>query len=69
MEVEVLSDVVNQTILRLPGRRHPGVVVQGDAMEQLNSLAKRVHRAIEQHDLKAAEDASVELAELLDGYA
>ncbi|MBV9132034.1 MAG: hypothetical protein JO318_05025 [Chloroflexi bacterium] len=38
-------------------------------MEQLNSLAKRVHRAIEQHDLKAAEDASVELAELLDGYA
>ena len=31
-EVEIFSDQINGAVLRHPGRRHPGVLVQGDTL-------------------------------------
>ncbi|GGY66237.1 DUF6959 family protein [Streptomyces omiyaensis] len=32
MEVEPLADGGNDAVLRLPGRTHPGVLIQGDTL-------------------------------------
>jgi hypothetical protein len=37
-QVEILSDATNAAIMRHPGRRFPGLLVQGDT---LNSLCRR----------------------------
>ena len=40
MEVEVLSPEVNLCVIRMPDRRYPGILVQGDDLVNMVSLAK-----------------------------
>ena len=42
-ELEVFSDESNYGIVRMPGRRFPGCVVQGDSLSILLSCAERAH--------------------------
>ena len=44
IEVELLSDQGNGAILRLPQRRYPGLLLQGDSLKNLAEMADRVHK-------------------------
>lgn len=40
--IEVLSDTVNSAVVRMPGRKFPGLVVQGDRLISLTAAAQRL---------------------------
>jgi hypothetical protein len=40
--IEVLSDAVNAAVVRMPGRRYPGLVVQSDKLVYLSAMANKV---------------------------
>jgi len=70
VEVEMLSDI-DWPIIRMPGRRFPAIVVQGDSLSILAADARQIAT-----DLRAgrrpAEEASylaAELSRMLDRYA
>lgn len=43
MELEVYSQATNQAIVRMPTRRFPGLVIQGDSMSVLADRAERIY--------------------------
>lgn len=52
--VDILSDQTNAAVIRHPGRRFPGVLVQGDTLNNLCQLAdvtcREVHRGSPGYD-------------------
>ena len=60
-EVEIYSEAVNAAVVRTPGRRFPGVIVQGDTLANLSGLAEAVAA-------ECASEEAKELAGLLDGF-
>lgn len=68
IEVESLSDTPNAAVVRLPGRRFPGIVLQGDSLKILLDSAAEVARL--SRDSKSSElvGAAEELEEVLSGY-
>lgn len=69
--VEIYSDSPNAAILRHPGRKFPGVLIQGDT---LNGLCQGLSRLLEAlpKDSSAADEAEAlhaHLTELRDHYA
>jgi hypothetical protein len=42
--VEILSDQTNAAVMRHPGRRFPGVLIQGDTLYSLCQQADRICR-------------------------
>jgi hypothetical protein len=50
VEVEMCTQVGNWAVLRLPGRKFPGVIMQGDSMEVLLSALRDATAAIEAGD-------------------
>lgn len=63
--LEPLSDRVNGPILRYPGRRFPGVLIQGDSLHGFVMMAEAVAKALCQNDLQTARDEAVELRDTL----
>jgi hypothetical protein len=43
-EVEIFTDQGNGAVLRLPKRKFPGLVIQGDTLRNLAQIAERVHQ-------------------------
>jgi hypothetical protein len=65
IELEVYSRSANMAVVRLPGRRWPGSVVQGDSLRHLCYLAESIlERIRDDHDRELCDDAE-ELVELL----
>lgn len=62
----------NYAVLRLPGRRFPGVLVQGDALSVINREVQQALALLRGGDAAAAEEELVlvanHLAGLVDGY-
>lgn len=54
MEVEINSDDTNGGIVRMPNRKFPGCVIQGDSLSVLYLLAKKIYKC-------AAGSADIEL--------
>ena len=59
--VEVYSDATNAAVIRYPERRFPGMLVQGDSLHNLSSLAAAALAGAEPdsdhwHDLKELAD-------------
>jgi hypothetical protein len=59
--VEVYSDITNVAIIRLPGRQFPGMLIQGDALHNLSSMAADALAGAEPqsdhwHDIKELAD-------------
>lgn len=42
-ELEVLTDLSNYAIVRMPGRNYPGCVIQGDSLSILLGYAERAY--------------------------
>lgn len=66
MTLDVFSPATNAAVVRAPGRRFPGLVVQGDTLSNLAGLARRVSDHAAGLDEDAAGDAA-ELADHLEG--
>jgi hypothetical protein len=67
MEVECLSTAVNAAVIRLPARRFPGVVIQGDSLKILADLVADVAR-LSHAENSALQDAISELSQNVGGY-
>ncbi|MGI5516972.1 DUF6959 family protein [Streptomyces sp. CA-106131] len=73
VEAELFTDGCNDAVVRLPGRRFPGVLVQGDTLYVLRSDLAEVMEACERGDLAEAWDSAglllADLDALLARYA
>jgi hypothetical protein len=66
--VESLSGPGNFAVVRLPGRRHPGVVVQGDSLWSLRSQAYELRATLHESGVgQQVEEEAGLLCEALDG--
>ena len=69
--VEFYSDATNAAVLRHPGRRFPGVLLQGDTLHALVQSLERVQReagALSEDAAGELEDVIERLQELLEHY-
>ncbi|MFC3572932.1 DUF6959 family protein [Streptomyces yaanensis] len=65
VEAELFTDGGNDAVVRLPGRRFPGVLIQGDSLHTLRSDLAEVMEACERGELaEARESAGLLLADL-----
>ncbi|MCX5255521.1 hypothetical protein OOK27_15485 [Streptomyces canus] len=58
IEAELSTDGGNDAVVRMPGRRFPGVLVQGDSLHVLRSDVAEVMQACERGDLDEARDSA-----------
>ncbi|WP_328881044.1 DUF6959 family protein [Streptomyces sp. NBC_00299] len=64
-DMVLFTDGGNDAVVRLPGRRFPGVLIQGDSLHILRSDVPEVVEACERGRLaEAAESAGIVLASL-----
>ncbi len=68
----MMTGQYNNAVLRLPGRRFPGVLVQGDSLSVLNGEVQRALELLRAGDSAGAEEelsfVANHLAALVDGY-
>jgi hypothetical protein len=70
--VELYSEPTNNAVMRIPGRKFPGVLVQGDSLRTLYLAADAVwRRAVKQGDNALTDEALTlreSLLEMIGGY-
>lgn len=64
IEVEIFTDQGNNAVLRLPDRKFPGLLLQGDSLRNLTETAERVAELSESGSNELKEEAA-ELADSL----
>ena len=64
-DVEIYSDASNYAVLRHPGRRFPGCLIQGDSLSILCQVADSVRRLLDEGDIDEACDELDELRSML----
>ncbi|MDR6973475.1 hypothetical protein J2X68_000144 [Streptomyces sp. 3330] len=73
IEAELFTDGGNNAVVRLPGRRFPGVLVQGDSLHILRTDMAELVEACDRGDLGDARDTAglllTGLDALLERYA
>lgn len=66
VEAELFTDGGNNAVVRLPGRRYPGVLIQGDSLAILRGDVAEAVEAFDQGDVAGArESAGPLLADLV----
>ncbi|MGW3727150.1 DUF6959 family protein [Streptomyces sp. NPDC000851] len=58
VEAELFTDGGNNAVVRLPGRKFPGLLMQGDSLSILRSDLADVVEACERGDLAEARDSA-----------
>ena len=66
VEVEIYSQATNIPVIRMPGRKFPGSVIQGDSLMVLVGLAKEVFEKVKNSDDADLVYGALELKELLE---
>lgn len=69
VQLDVITDATNVAVIRMPGRRFPGILLQGDSLNYLRVLSQSLKTRladIEDEDLVCT---VTELEALLQGYA
>ena len=73
LEVDVLSEATNAAVVRMPDRRFPGLVVQGDKLIDLNAQAKELCEAVkdcgDERVIRLANNLQYDVSQMLDAYA
>ncbi|MBR7834139.1 hypothetical protein KDL01_12760 [Actinospica durhamensis] len=67
IEAELFTDGGNNAVVRLPGRRFPGVLVQGDTLAQLRADLAEVQEAIAAGDVDDARESLALVLHDVDG--
>jgi hypothetical protein len=68
IEVEAYGHEVNSAVLRLLSRQYPGVLVQGDSLQNLLSLVRDVEELLAEGNVTEAGELTGEVREILEGY-
>ena len=68
LEIEILSETINSPIVHMPGRRFPGVVIQGDSLKNLFNLSEEITTLANNTTSVELIEASKELKDLIAGY-
>ena len=68
MQIEVLSETTNCPVIQMPGRKFPGVVIQGDSLKNLLILSGEIAEQAKDTDLESLTETVNELKQLLAGY-
>ena len=63
--IKVLGRAVNGWIVQTPGRRYPGVVIQGDLLKSLYNIARELSRSTQNLEQEEVKDLASEMEELL----
>lgn len=66
-ELEVFSEATNLAIVRMPGRKFPGSVIQGDSLSILRGLSEELRNELRDHPDEDLRYTAQELFEHLDG--
>lgn len=66
-DVTLLKEVNNCQIVQVAGRKHPGIVLQGDTLSTLVDLASDVVRLLNESDIDEARATAQEIHDLLAG--
>jgi hypothetical protein len=62
IEVELLSNITNAPIIRMPTRHYPGILIQGDSLHILYSLVETLSKQLASKvELKETDDANEEI--------
>ncbi|MEU3918873.1 hypothetical protein [Streptomyces sp. NPDC029004] len=73
VEAELFTDGGNDAVVRLPGRRFPGLLIQGDSLSILRSDVAELVEACDQGDVAGARETAglllIDLDALLTRYA
>lgn len=73
LELDVLSDATNAAVVRMPDRRYPGLVVQGDKLIYLNAKAKELSEEVsktgDERLARLAGNLHYEISQLLEVYS
>ncbi|MFI5763974.1 DUF6959 family protein [Streptomyces sp. NPDC051563] len=67
IEVELFTDASNDAVVRLPPRRFPGVLIQGDSLSVMRDDVARIVEACDQDDIAEAREEAAYLLSSLDG--
>lgn len=62
LEVELLTDEANNAVVRLPGRKFPGILIQGDTLRELIATTSEAIEASKRGDHVEARQVLRELA-------
>lgn len=65
VEMELLTDAQNNAVVLLPGRKYPGVVIQGDSLSVLITSVSEAIDALGRGDATEAQELLGEIAERL----
>lgn len=65
-ELEVYSEKTNQSVVRMPGRKFPGLVLQGDSLCSVFWRAMAVLEELESGDLEHARLDALDVARALE---
>ena len=67
IEAELYTDGSNNAVVRLPGRRFPGVLIQGDTLASLRSYLAEAQDAFTGGDIAEARESVAFVLQDLDG--
>jgi hypothetical protein len=67
-EITRLTSTTNAIVVQLPERKYPGVVVQGDSLQNLHTLACEAQHQIQHGDIGECQSILEELRDILGGY-
>lgn len=67
-EIEVLSDACNAWVVQTPGRKFPGMILQGDSLSTLYRLTRQVHDLLAKNDIVDAQDVVLQLEDQIADY-
>lgn len=65
IEVEILSDAINNAVVKLPYRQFPAVLVPGDSLEIMYGLAEELRMLCEDQGTEEMLDIATELVNTL----
>lgn len=68
IEMEVFGQEVNAPVMKMPSRKYPGILVQGDSLHNMLSLVRAAGAALAAGNSQEAKDTLEEVGELIAGY-
>lgn len=68
LEVEVFSEQTNAAVIRMPGRKFPGIVVQGDSLKIMLESVKEIAELLQDAQIPSLAVSAEELVQLQSAY-
>ncbi len=68
IQVELVGDAINGPVIKLDGRRFPGILLQGDSLANLCAVAQNVIAALSDGRIQSACEEATELSDQLSSY-